>query len=202
MQSSLKSESSSGHQEVGCSCGGAVGFKVSTAAAMKIAVFPNGTPCGSGKNRRFGGTYRLHHQRDKNRRVRNSSVRRLLVTATRATRCSIPDDGNHQCVSPPCAQKRYAQHYLLSIVRLIELHYCNIHFIMTIHCLSFRAILVSSHESSMKESCINVFHISHSCYPWVHHHSSFEYPGDITWSVHFWRYSLCDIWCISWLILS
>jgi hypothetical protein len=35
---------------------------------------------GSCKNQRFGGTCRLHHQGDKNRRARNS-VRRLLVTA-------------------------------------------------------------------------------------------------------------------------
>jgi hypothetical protein len=29
---------------------------------MKNAVLWDVTPCGSGKNRRFGGTYRLHHQ--------------------------------------------------------------------------------------------------------------------------------------------
>jgi hypothetical protein len=44
---------------------------------MKNAVFWDGTPCGSYKNRRFGGTYRLHHQGDKNQH----SVLRLLVTA-------------------------------------------------------------------------------------------------------------------------
>jgi hypothetical protein len=32
------------------------------ASMMKNAVFWVGTPCGSCKNRRFGGTYRLHHQ--------------------------------------------------------------------------------------------------------------------------------------------
>jgi hypothetical protein len=31
------------------------------------------TPCGSCENRRFGGTYRLYHQGDKNRRARNVS---------------------------------------------------------------------------------------------------------------------------------
>jgi hypothetical protein len=38
------------------------------------------TPCGSGKNRRFGGTYLLHHQGDKNQQARNNALR-LLVTA-------------------------------------------------------------------------------------------------------------------------
>jgi hypothetical protein len=63
---------------------------------MKNAVFWDVTLCGSCKNRRFGGTYRLHHKGDKNRRARNntiqqytyntlhkaflSSVLRLLVT--------------------------------------------------------------------------------------------------------------------------
>jgi hypothetical protein len=34
---------------------------------MKNAVFSNVMPCGSCKNRRVGGKYRLHHQGDKNR---------------------------------------------------------------------------------------------------------------------------------------
>jgi hypothetical protein len=33
---------------------------------MKIAIFWNVMLCGSFKNRRFGGMYRLHHQADKN----------------------------------------------------------------------------------------------------------------------------------------
>jgi hypothetical protein len=41
--------------------------------AVKNAIFWDVTPCGSCKNRRFGGTYRLHHQGDKNRRARNVS---------------------------------------------------------------------------------------------------------------------------------
>jgi hypothetical protein len=58
---------------------------------MKNGVFWDFTPCGSYKNLRFGGTYRLHHQGDKNRRARNNvssnsvvylrRLRRLLVTA-------------------------------------------------------------------------------------------------------------------------
>jgi hypothetical protein len=34
---------------------------------MKNAVVWDVTTCGSSKNRRFGGTKRLHHQGDKNR---------------------------------------------------------------------------------------------------------------------------------------
>jgi hypothetical protein len=44
-----------------------VGFEVFTAVTMKNAVFLDVMPCGSCKNRRFGGTYRL--------------LLRLLVTA-------------------------------------------------------------------------------------------------------------------------
>jgi hypothetical protein len=47
---------------------------------MKNGVFWVVTPCGSCKNRRFGGTWLLLHQGDKNR-----SVRRLLVAA-----CVVP----------------------------------------------------------------------------------------------------------------
>jgi hypothetical protein len=77
---------------------------------MKNAVLWDVTPCGSCRNRRFGGTYRLHH-------TFLRSVRRLLVTTnvvptspilvilmivalcssetsvlTRATRRNIPED--------------------------------------------------------------------------------------------------------------
>jgi hypothetical protein len=38
----------------------------------KTAVFWDEEPCGSWKNRRFGGTYRLHHLGEKNRRARNN----------------------------------------------------------------------------------------------------------------------------------
>jgi hypothetical protein len=48
-----------------------VRFAVFTAVTMKNAekngVFWVVTPCGSCKNRRFGGTWRLLHQGDKNR---------------------------------------------------------------------------------------------------------------------------------------
>jgi hypothetical protein len=64
----------------------AVGFEVFTAVTMKNGVFWDVTPCGSCKNRRFGGTWRRLHQGDKigelgttqaatsNRRTRRTSV--------------------------------------------------------------------------------------------------------------------------------
>jgi hypothetical protein len=53
----------------------------------KNGVFWDVTLWGSCKNRRFGGTWRLLHQGDKNRWTRNntSSIRRLLVAA-----CVVP----------------------------------------------------------------------------------------------------------------
>jgi hypothetical protein len=44
-----------------------VRFEVFTAVTMDNGVFWDVTPCGSCKNRRFGGTHRLLHQGDKNR---------------------------------------------------------------------------------------------------------------------------------------
>jgi hypothetical protein len=38
---------------------------------IKNAVFWDVIPCGSCRNRRFGGTYRFHHQGERNRRARN-----------------------------------------------------------------------------------------------------------------------------------
>jgi hypothetical protein len=46
-----------------------VRFEVFKALTTKIVVFRDVLLCGSCKNRRFGGNYRLHHQDDKNRRV-------------------------------------------------------------------------------------------------------------------------------------
>jgi hypothetical protein len=48
-------------------------FEVFTAVTMKNTVFWDVMPCGSCKNRRFGGLHRLHHQNDKNRWTRNKS---------------------------------------------------------------------------------------------------------------------------------
>jgi hypothetical protein len=44
-----------------------VRFEAFTAVTMKNGVFWIVMPCGSCKNRRFGGTCRLLHQGDKNR---------------------------------------------------------------------------------------------------------------------------------------
>jgi hypothetical protein len=50
-----------------------VRFEVFTAVTMKNGVFWDVTPCGSCKNRRFGGTWRLLHQGEKNWRTRNNT---------------------------------------------------------------------------------------------------------------------------------
>jgi hypothetical protein len=42
-------------------------------SCMKNGVFWVVTPCGSCKNRRFGGTWRLLHQGDNNRWTRNNT---------------------------------------------------------------------------------------------------------------------------------
>jgi hypothetical protein len=44
-----------------------IGFEVFTAVTMKNGVFWDVTPFGFCKNRRFGGTWRLLHQGDKDR---------------------------------------------------------------------------------------------------------------------------------------
>jgi hypothetical protein len=70
-----------------------VRFEVFTAVTMKNGVFWVVTPCGSCKNRRFGGTQRLLHQVTRIGELRTTlaitsnrcmlrSVRQLLVTAT------------------------------------------------------------------------------------------------------------------------
>jgi hypothetical protein len=47
-------------------------FKNVKIRIYKNAVFWDVTPCGSYKNQHFGGTYRLHHQADKNQQARNN----------------------------------------------------------------------------------------------------------------------------------
>jgi hypothetical protein len=58
-------------------------FEIFTAMAMKNTVFWDVTTRGSCKNRSFGGTYRLHHDGDKNRRARkNVSFSANVVPST------------------------------------------------------------------------------------------------------------------------
>jgi hypothetical protein len=47
---------------------------------MKNADFWDVAPCGSCKNRRFGGTLHLHHQGDKNRRALRRNTKSLITT--------------------------------------------------------------------------------------------------------------------------
>jgi hypothetical protein len=47
-------------------------FEVFTAVTRKNAVFCDVTPCGCCKDRRLGGSYRLHHKSDKNEGARSN----------------------------------------------------------------------------------------------------------------------------------
>jgi hypothetical protein len=76
-------------------------FEVFTAVTMKNVVFWDVMPCGSCKNRRFGGTYRLRYQGDKDRWTRKPILVTLMMEAlrssetsvfTRATRRNSPED--------------------------------------------------------------------------------------------------------------
>jgi hypothetical protein len=67
-------------------------------SSLKNAVFWDVTQCGSCKNQRFGGTYHLHHQGDKNWRARKNvsnilQSKHVESVLTRATRRNIPEDG-------------------------------------------------------------------------------------------------------------
>jgi hypothetical protein len=67
---------------------------------IKNDVFWGVAPCGSCENQRFGGTYRLHHQVEKNQRARNSvssntHLKQVKLTPVfiRAKLRHIPEDG-------------------------------------------------------------------------------------------------------------
>jgi hypothetical protein len=65
---------------------------------MKNAVFWDVTPCGSCKNRRFGGIYRLHHQGDTNSQILVALMMEAIASPetsvlTRVTRRNITEDG-------------------------------------------------------------------------------------------------------------
>jgi hypothetical protein len=64
-------------------------FEIFSEVTMKNTVFWDVTPCGSCKDQRFGGTYGLYYQGDKNQRAGNNETSVL----TRATRRNIPEDG-------------------------------------------------------------------------------------------------------------
>jgi hypothetical protein len=52
-----------------------VRFEVFTAVTMNYTLFLDVMPCGSCKNRRFGGKYRLHHLAEVNKGARNNVSR-------------------------------------------------------------------------------------------------------------------------------
>jgi hypothetical protein len=65
-------QSNTRYEAVGSKVTAFVRFEIFTAVTMKNGVFWDVMPCGSCKNRRFGGTYRLHHRSENNQRARNN----------------------------------------------------------------------------------------------------------------------------------
>jgi hypothetical protein len=61
-----------------------------TISFLKNAVFCDVTSCGSCKNRSFGRMYRLHHQGDRNRRIRNNVSSDQKVAANVVPTSPIP----------------------------------------------------------------------------------------------------------------
>jgi hypothetical protein len=76
-------------------------IEIFTLVTMKSVILRDVVPCNSYRNRRFGGTYRLHHQGGKNQQAKNN-VRIMMMEATyysemsvltRDPRRHIPEDG-------------------------------------------------------------------------------------------------------------
>jgi hypothetical protein len=61
------------------SVSGCVRFEVLAAVYMRNAVFWVVTPCGQYDNRRFRGTYLIHHQGERNQRARNNIKSNFLL---------------------------------------------------------------------------------------------------------------------------
>jgi hypothetical protein len=115
-------------------------FNIEELYILKNVIFRDVTPFSSRKNWCFRGTYRLHHQSEKNPRPRNSA---MLVTAdvvpsslilftlmmeakcssetsvlTRAARCLIPQEGILHCLR--CENpKPYTAVYMYFLLRWI-----------------------------------------------------------------------------------
>jgi hypothetical protein len=122
---------------------------------LKNAVFWDVAPCGSCKNRRFGLTYRLHHQGD-NRWAAARSLLRFLVTAnvvhsspilitlmietihssetpglTRTTRRNIPEDGIFHIHHRENLKSKLCSSQVLrsgACISLTSLRPCDIHY--------------------------------------------------------------------------
>jgi hypothetical protein len=65
---------------------------------VKNAAFWDTSPCGSCKNRCFGGTYSLHHQGDKNQRDTKS----LAVPSNQISYCHTDDAGDRLLRTAGC----------------------------------------------------------------------------------------------------